>query len=47
MKLENYTKNAPIEGPFQSTRPTKADIVLFWLSGFVAGFILAFLVTGN
>jgi LPS O-antigen subunit length determinant protein (WzzB/FepE family) len=47
MKLDNYTQNAAIEGPFKPTRPTKADIVLFWLSGFVAGFIFALLVTGN
>jgi LPS O-antigen subunit length determinant protein (WzzB/FepE family) len=46
MKLENYTQNA-IEGPFQPTRPTKADLVILWLSGFVAGLVFALLITGN
>jgi len=46
MKLDNYTQNA-IEGPFTPTRPTKADQVTLWLSGFVSGLIFALLITGN
>jgi len=46
MKLDNYTQNA-IEGPFTPTRPTKADQVILWLSGFVCGLIFALLITGN
>jgi hypothetical protein len=36
-----------IDGPYTPTTPTLADKVLFWLSGFVAGFIFALLITGN
>jgi hypothetical protein len=46
MKLDNYTQHA-IEGPYTSTRPTKADQVILWLSGFVSGLIFALLITGN
>lgn len=46
MKLDRYTQNA-IEGPYLPTRPTKADQVIFWLSGFVAGFLFALFVIGN
>lgn len=46
MKHHDYTQNA-IQGPYRPTHPTKADTVLFWLSGFVAGFIFALLLTGN
>jgi len=47
MKLDKYTQNVMIEGPYLPTRPTKADQVLLWLSGFVAGFLFALFVTGN
>jgi hypothetical protein len=46
MKHSNYTQNA-IEGPYTPTRPTKADQVILWLSGFVSGLIFALLITGN
>jgi hypothetical protein len=46
MKLDNYTQHA-IEGPYTPTRPTKADQVILWLSGFVCGLIFALLITGN
>jgi len=46
MKLDNYTQNA-IEGPYTPTRPTKADQVILWLSGFVCGLIFTLLITGN
>jgi len=46
MKHSNYTQNA-IEGPYTPTRPSKADQVIFWLSGFVAGFIAAILMLGK
>jgi len=46
MKLDNYTQNA-IQGPYTPTRPTKADLVILWLSGFVAGLIFALFITGN
>jgi len=36
-----------IDGPYTTTKPTKADQVIFWLSGFVAGLIFALLITGN
>jgi hypothetical protein len=36
-----------IDGPYTPTRPSKADQVIFWLSGFVAGLIFALLITGN
>jgi len=45
MKLNKYTEHG-IEGPFSST-PSLADKVIFWLSGFGAGFILAILVMGK
>lgn len=45
MKLDKYTEHG-IEGPFTNT-PTFADKVIFWLSGFGAGFILAILVMGK
>jgi len=45
MKLDKYTEHG-IEGPF-TPPPTLADKVLFWLSGFVAGFILALLTFGK
>ena len=45
MKLSKYTEHG-IEGPFLST-PSLADKVIFWLSGFGAGFILAILVMGK
>jgi len=45
MKLSKYTEHG-IEGPFIST-PSLADKVIFWLSGFGAGFILAILVMGK
>jgi len=46
MKLNRYTQHA-IEGPYTPTRPSKADQVIFWLSGFVSGLIFALLITGN
>jgi hypothetical protein len=46
MKLNRYTQHA-IEGPYIPTNPSKTDQVIFWLSGFVAGFIFALLITGN
>jgi hypothetical protein len=46
MKHHDYTQNA-IQGPYRPTHPTMADTVIFWLSGFVAGFIFAILLTGN
>ena len=36
-----------IDGPYTPTRPTKADQVIFWLSGFVAGLITAILMLGK
>jgi hypothetical protein len=45
MKHDKYTENA-IDGPY-TTRPSRADKVLFWLSGFCAGFIFAILVMGK
>jgi hypothetical protein len=45
MKLSKYTEHG-IEGPFLST-PSLADKVIFWLTGFGAGFILAILVMGK
>ena len=45
MKHQNYTQNG-IEGPYTAT-PTLADKVIFWLSGFTAGFILAILMLGK
>ena len=45
MKLSKYTEHG-IEGPFTNT-PSLADKVIFWLSGFGAGFILAILVMGK
>lgn len=45
MKFSKYTEHG-IEGPFTSS-PTLADKVIFWLSGFSAGFILAILVIGK
>ena len=42
MKHQNYTQNA-IEGPYIAT-PTRADKVIFWLTGFAAGFMVAILV---
>jgi len=42
MKHQNYTQNA-IEGPYTAT-PTLADKVIFWLTGFAAGFMVAILV---
>jgi hypothetical protein len=46
MKHSNYTQHT-LEGPYLSSIPTLADKVLFWLSGFVAGFILALLMIGK
>jgi hypothetical protein len=46
MKHQNYTQNG-LDGPYKPTKPTKADTTLFWLSGFVMGFITALLATGN
>jgi hypothetical protein len=45
MKHNKYTEHA-IDGPY-TTRPSRADKVLFWLSGFVAGFLFAILVMGK
>jgi hypothetical protein len=45
MKLDKYTQHG-IDGPYTSS-PTLADKVLFWLSGFVAGFVLAILMLGK
>ena len=45
MKLDKYTEHG-IEGPFVTT-PSLADKVIFWLSGFVAGFLLALLTIGK
>jgi len=45
MKLDKYTEHG-IDGPYTST-PSLADKVLFWLSGFVAGFITAILILGK
>jgi hypothetical protein len=36
-----------IDGPYTPTKPSKADQVILWLSGFVAGLIFALLITGN
>jgi hypothetical protein len=36
-----------IDGPYTPTKPTKADQVILWLSGFVAGLIFTLLITGN
>jgi hypothetical protein len=44
MKLDKYTQHG-IDGPYTTT--TLADKVLFWLSGFVAGFITAILMLGK
>ena len=46
MKLDKYTQHT-LEGPYQTSTPTLADKVLFWLSGFVAGFLLAILMLGK
>lgn len=46
MKHHDYTQNA-IQGPYTPTRPTKSDGVLLWLSGFIAGFLLALFTIGN
>ena len=43
MKLDKYTQHT-LEGPYQPSIPTLADKVLFWLSGFVAGFVLSLLI---
>jgi hypothetical protein len=43
----NILRSNMIDGPYTPTRPTKADQVIFWLSGFVAGLIFALLITGN
>jgi hypothetical protein len=45
MKLDNYTEHG-IDGPY-TPPPTLADKVIFWLSGFVAGFITAILMLGK
>jgi hypothetical protein len=45
MKLDKYSIHA-IDGPYKVT-PSLADKVIFWLSGFGAGFIFALLITGN
>lgn len=45
MKHNNYTQHG-IEGPF-TPPPTLADKVIFWLSGFVVGFIFALLMLGK
>lgn len=45
MKLDKYSIHA-IDGPYKVT-PSLADKVIFWLSGFGAGFILAILVMGE
>ena len=45
MKHDKYTQNA-IDGPYIAT-PTLADKVIFWLSGFAAGFMVAILVGAN
>jgi hypothetical protein len=45
MKHHDYTQNG-IEGPYTAT-PTLADKVIFWLSGFTAGFLLALLTIGK
>ena len=45
MKLEKYTEHA-LDGPYANI-PTLADKMIFWLSGFCAGFILAILVMGK
>ena len=45
MKLNKYSIHA-IDGPYKVT-PSLADKVIFWLSGFGAGFILAILVMGK
>jgi len=45
MKLDKYTEHG-IDGPYTST-PSLADKVLFWLFGFVAGFITAILILGK
>ena len=42
MKLDKYTEHG-IDGPY-TPPPTLADKVLFWLSGFVAGFVLSLLI---
>ena len=46
MKHSKYIQHA-IQGPFTSDKPTLVDQTLFWLSGFVSGFIFALLITGN
>ena len=45
MKLDNYTEHG-IDGPY-TPPPTLADKIIFWLSGFVAGFITAILMLGK
>jgi len=45
MKLDKYTEHG-IDGPY-TPPPTLADKVIFWLSGFVAGFVLAILMLGK
>jgi hypothetical protein len=36
-----------IDGPYTPTTYTLADKVIFWLSGFTAGFIFAILMLGK
>jgi hypothetical protein len=36
-----------IDGPYTPTTYTLADKVIFWLSGFVTGFIFAILMLGK
>jgi len=43
MKHSNYTQHT-LEGPYLPTTPTLANKVIFWLSGFVAGFVLSLLI---
>jgi hypothetical protein len=45
MKLDKYTEHG-IDGPY-TPPPTLADKVIFWLSGFVAGFVLAIFMLGK
>jgi hypothetical protein len=42
MKHSNYTEHG-LDGPYLAP-PTLADKVIFWLSGFVAGFVLSLLI---
>lgn len=46
MKHHDYLQHA-IDGPHTNEHPTKVDLVLLWLSGFVAGFLFALFTTGN